>query len=118
MYLKFYLLAIVKIGLLITLPPFLAGLAAGLFKRDRAEKSARYLGAGFVLLIEAIVLVQKGAPFFFANLYVMFSLSPVIWLQYLIGVGGFILWVIFAIGYVNKGIAFSDRLRNFRNNPA
>ncbi len=104
MFLQYYMLAFVKIALLIALPPYLLGLVAAWKGQRKAEKYAKFLAIGYVVLIELIVLVEKGAPFFFANLYFMFSLSPVVWLQYALGVGGLAMWLGFATRQANNGV--------------
>ena len=114
MYLKYYLLALVKISMLLALPPYLAGLVADLVRKEKADRLAPYLGVGYVCLIELFVLIEKGEPFLFANLYFMFSLSPKVALQYLIGVGGFVLWSVFAIGFVRNGIKGARIIQRWR----
>ncbi len=111
MYLQAYLLSLVKLGLLIALPPYLAGLLSSLLLPETAEKLTKVYGVGFVLFIEIIVLFEKGSPFFFSNLYFMFSLSPNLYLQYAIGVGGSILWIFFAIRMAEKGVGRGLSLR-------
>lgn len=112
MYLKFYILSLVKVGLLVALPPYLAGLFSTLAYPKTAPKLTKYYGIIFVLIIELIVLIEKGSPFFFANLYFMFSLSPNEYLQYAIGIGGFIMWMFFAVNMAENGVDRGLKLRS------
>ena len=109
MYLKYYLFSLVKLGALMTLPPYIAGFIAGIIRPKTALKFRWWIGMGFVILAELVVLVEKGAPFLFANLYFMFSLSPIVWLQYLLGVGGMIIWALFSVSLYGNGLIFSER---------
>ena len=110
MYLKYYLVALVKLGALLLLPPYVAGVVSGFARPKKALALAPFIAVGYVLLIELIVLVEKGAPLLFANLYFMFSLSPKAWLQYLIGFGGLALWILFAVIFFRKGARLAFRL--------
>ena len=118
MFLQYYLFAFVKIALLLALPPYLLGLIAGWKRKKDADRVARYLGIGYVVVIELIVLVEKGAPFFFSNLYFMFSLSPVVWLQYLLGIGGLALWLGFAMRQAGNGVTRVKAWRQREGKPA
>jgi hypothetical protein len=97
MYLKYYFWALVQVTLLLALPPYLIGLIAGFVRPNSNPKWARLAAVGYILIIEIAVLVEKGVPFLFSNLYFMFSLSPIVLVQYLIGVGGLGLWIVFAL---------------------
>jgi hypothetical protein len=113
-YLKLYIFALVKIALLVWAPPYLAGLIAGFSGRKTVPRFPIFVAVGYVLIIELAVLLDKGAPFFWSNIYFMFSLSPIVPVQYALGIGGSIAWMAFATGFVKKGMQRGTSFRKYR----
>lgn len=108
-YLKYYLLAFFKLGAFMILPPYIAGIIVGIFRPKNASRYAFFIGIGFVVISELVILIEKGAPFLFSNLYFMFSLSPIVWVQYLLGIGGMILWAHFAVSLYKNGLKLPSK---------
>lgn len=110
MYLKFYIFAFIKVALLVAGPSYLAGFILGALKPEKVQKWAPRIGIGYYLFIEIVVFFEKGTPFFWGNIYFMYSLSPIVWLQYLIGICGGLLWAFYSVKFVKKGAKISGRL--------
>ena len=113
MYLKYYLFALLKVFLLFTIPPMVLGMVLGFFGRGSVKNQWIVTGA-FVGVLEIFVWIEKGSPLFWANIYYMFSLSPIMALRVVIGIAGLALTAWYCRGAVKYGVELVDRCKSFR----
>ena len=97
---KYLLLGLAKLFAFIFAPGYLIGLASGLLggtsDKDRILW-ARKLSVSLILVVQIILVIDKGRPFFFGNLYNMASMDPKLAVALAVGIIGDGLWYLLTI---------------------
>jgi len=82
-----YALPAVKLLLLFLGPPLVMGFIIGLVSRDRGSRYAKVPGWAYYLLLEILVIFDKGFPFFWTNLLRMVLQNPLsFWIEVAAGI--------------------------------
>ncbi|HPM77682.1 MAG TPA: hypothetical protein PK961_11360 [bacterium] len=76
MFLKYYLGGILQLLLLIFAAPVVIGFFAGLLWRGKAQKHPWYIAGGLIALLNIAVLIDKGVPFFGAQVINAYLYAP------------------------------------------
>ena len=76
MFLKYYLGGILQLLLLIFAAPVVIGFFAGLLWRAKAQKRQWYIAGGIIALLNVAVLIDKGVPFFGAQVIDAYLYTP------------------------------------------
>ncbi len=111
---KYDLLAIMQIVLFIFVMPQIVGFVAGLIAGEKARERRLHLALGLVVLIDLMVMIDKGGvPFIVGHVVNMFLYTPLpLWGQLLVGLAGDAVLLLSFNASLGTGIGWALRLRS------
>jgi len=114
MYYRTYLIALIKILALLSLLPFFVGFFISLFRPKWPQTRIKIAGVIAYLIIEIAVIIDKGRPFFFANLIRIIGGTQLDIIAISAGIVGAILWCLVSIYLAVQGFALGMKLKSFK----
>ncbi|MBZ0273909.1 hypothetical protein K8I61_17860, partial [bacterium] len=94
MLLRHVIPGLIKLALVVIAPGYIVGWAARALHGRTAWATLDRLLIGLFVAIEAIILIDKGLPFFAGNVYEMLSFAPNVAVHLVVGAAGDAAWFI------------------------